>query len=91
MSAYVDNVAADTAAAYRRRALDDIGLLRLAWAGGMAEGEPFYYRLHGPRALIEFDCTPNEANHIHAVWRDPSNDWGRDILGEHYRHHHDDD
>jgi hypothetical protein len=91
LSAYVDNVAADTAAAYRRRALSDVGQLRLAWAGAMAEGEPFYYRLHGPRLLIEFDCTPDDANHIHTVWRDPTNDWGRDILGEHYQHHHDDD
>jgi hypothetical protein len=91
LSAYVDNVPADTAAAYRRRALGDVGELRFAWAGAMAEGEPFYYRLHGPRLLIEFDCTPDDANHIHTVWRDPANDWGRDILGEHYRRHHDDD
>lgn len=91
VSAYVDNVAAETSAAYRQRALGDIGRLRLAWAGGMAEGEPFYYRLHGPRLLIEFDCTPNDANHIHTVWRDPTNDWGRDILGDHYRDHHDHD
>jgi hypothetical protein len=91
VSAYVDNVAPATADAYRRSALPDLGTLRLAWAGGMTEGEAFYYRLHGQRLLIEFDCTPNDANHIHTVWRDPLNDWGRDILAEHYRHHHDDD
>jgi hypothetical protein len=91
VAAYVDDVASPAAAVYRRRALGDVGALRLAWAGGMAEGEPFYYRLHGSRLLIEFDCTPDDANHIHSVWRDPTNDWGRDILGEHYRDHHDDD
>src|SRR4051794_23955125 len=91
LAAYVDNVAAGVATGYRRRALTDVGELRLAWAGGTAEGEPFYYRLHGSRLLVEFDCTPDDANHIHTVWRDPSNDWGRDVLGEHYRHHHDDD
>lgn len=71
--------------------LRDPSTLRLAWAGGMAEGEPFYYRVHGPRLLVELDCTQDDANHIHSVWRDPANDWGRDVLGEHYRHHHDDD
>jgi hypothetical protein len=91
LAAYVDNVAPETAAAYRSVAVPSLGALHLAWAGGMAEAEPFYYRLHGRRLLIEFDCTPNDANHIHTVWRDPLNDWGRDVLGEHYRHHHDDD
>jgi hypothetical protein len=90
VAAYIDNVAPEPAKAYRRSALPDVGALRLAWAGGMAEGEPFYYRLHGERLLIEFDCTPNDANDIHTVWRDPLNVWGREILGEHYRHHHDD-
>ena len=28
---------------------------RVAWAGPMAEGRAFYYRIHGPRLLIEFD------------------------------------
>ena len=45
--------------------------LRLAWAGGMEEGTAFYYRIHGPRLLIELDCTQNQANHIHSLWRDP--------------------
>jgi hypothetical protein len=75
-------------AAVRRDGLES---LRLAWAGGMFEGEAFYYRLHHPRLLIELDCTQNNANHIHSLWRDPMADWGRDVLGEHYRHHHDHD
>jgi hypothetical protein len=70
---------------------DGLDTIHLAWAGGMAEGQAFYYRIHGPRLLIELDCTQNDANHIHSLWRDPMSDWGRDILGEHYRHHHDDD
>jgi hypothetical protein len=57
---------------------------RFAWAGGRREGTAFYYRIHGPRVLIEFDNTQNDANHIHSVWRDPVNDFGRDDLREHY-------
>lgn len=33
--------------------------------------------LHGARdAASEYDCTQNNANHIHAVWRDFENDFG---------------
>lgn len=58
---------------------------RVAWAGAMAEGRAFYYRIHGPRLLIEFDNSQNGANHIHSLWRDPANDFGRDDLHRHYR------
>jgi hypothetical protein len=84
----VDAVGLPYLAGVRRHGLEG---LRLAWAGGMQEGEAFYYRLHHPRLLIELDCTQNDANHIHSLWRDPTADWGRDVLGEHYRHHHDHD
>lgn len=60
---------------------------RLAWAGGRQAGTAFYYRIHGPRLLIEFDNTQNRANHIHSLWRDPANDFGRDDLREHYGSH----
>ena len=57
----------------------------IAWAGPMAEGAAFYYRIHGPRLLIEFDNSQNAANHIHSLWRDPANDFGRDDLHRHYK------
>ncbi|MFD4973302.1 DUF3500 domain-containing protein [Streptomyces sp. NPDC058424] len=44
---------------------------------------PHYFRIEGPVTLIEFDNTEDDANHVHAVWRDPSNDFGTDILAEH--------
>jgi hypothetical protein len=89
---YVGNAADALGVPYLAR-VREAGLerLRLAWAGGMAEGEAFYYRVHGPRLLIELDCTQNGANHIHSLWRDPVADWGRDVLGEHYLRDHDDD
>ena len=34
-------------------------------------GEPHYYRLQGPRLLVEWDNTQRGANHAHSVWRDP--------------------
>jgi hypothetical protein len=68
-----------------------------AWAGPVVlkspslQSEPrpaFYYRIQGPRLLIEFDNAQNETNHAHSVWRDPTADFGRDVLAEHYATHH---
>lgn len=54
------------------------------WAGGTEPGEGHYYRIHGPTFLIEFDDVQNNANHVHSVWRDSANDFGEDLLKEHY-------
>jgi Protein of unknown function (DUF3500) len=57
--------------------------IRFGWAGSLERGKPFYYRIQGPTFLIELDNSGG--NHIHSVWRDFAGDWGRDVLGEHYR------
>lgn len=67
---------------------DGMGNIHFAWAGPIESGKPHYYRLHGPGFLIEYDNVQNDANHIHTVWRDFRNDWGEDILKEHYAHFH---
>jgi hypothetical protein len=51
-------------------------------------GQGHYYAIRGPNLLIEYDNTQNGANHIHAVWRDATNDWGEDLLAAHYRSGH---
>jgi len=55
-----------------------------AWAGPavLAPGQPHYYRLEGPRFLVEFDNRQNGANHIHSVWREPGGDFGARLLPE---------
>lgn len=57
--------------------------VHLAWAGPTTPGEPHYYRLQGPRLLIEWDNTQRGANHAHSVWRDPVADFGLDELARH--------
>ncbi|MBC7984309.1 MAG: DUF3500 domain-containing protein [Candidatus Obscuribacterales bacterium] len=59
--------------------------IKFAWMGGIERDQKHYYRLQGPTFLIEFDNTQNNGNHAHSVWRDFKGDWGRDLLGEHYR------
>ena len=71
--------------AYDDAALDAV---HFAWAGPTVAGAPHYYRLQGPRLLIEWDNTQRGANHAHSVWRDPSSDFGLDVLAAHRRRHH---
>lgn len=59
-----------------------------AWAGGLNKGDRHYYRLHGPTFLLEYDNTQNDANHVHAVWRELKGDFGRDLLAEHLKAAH---
>jgi hypothetical protein len=62
--------------------------VHFAWAGPTGPGQPLYYRLQGPRLLIEYDNTQRQANHAHSVWRDPEADFGCDVLGAHLAAHH---
>jgi hypothetical protein len=81
-----------------KRHLDDT---HFAWIGGCDDLSPFYYRLLSPVILAEFDHMPGivydndtpSRDHIHTVVRTPNgNDYGRDLLRQHYaEHHHADD
>ena len=62
--------------------------LSFAWAGSLKPGAGHYYRIQGPMLLIELDNTQNNANHVHSVVRDLTNDFGDDILREHYQKEH---
>jgi hypothetical protein len=64
-----------------------------AWIGGCDDESPFYYRIHSPVILVEFDHQPGIAldndepsrNHIHTLVRTPNgNDYGKDLLRQHY-------
>ena len=57
--------------------------LHFVWAGSHRIEEPHYFRVEGPVTLIEFDNTEDNANHVHCVWRDPTNDFGVDVLAQH--------
>lgn len=62
--------------------------LHFAWAGSLQPGAGHYYRIQGPMLLIEYDNTQNNANHVHTVVRDLTNDFAEDILREHYEREH---
>lgn len=60
--------------------------LWFSWRGPVDIDGVFYYRVHGPRVLIEYNR--QNANHDHMIVRDPTNDYGEDWLGMHLEEHH---
>lgn len=68
-----------------------------AWIGGTTKESVYYYRIHSPVILIEFDhqrrvapfrTTEPARDHIHTVIRTPNgNDYGKDLLRQHYHAH----
>jgi len=78
--------------------LDDT---HFAWVGGTDASAVFYFRIHSPVILIEFDHQrpanlrhlardPRQPTreHIHVVVRTPNgNDYGKDLLRQHYLQH----
>jgi hypothetical protein len=87
---YLERADADVAATEWDRILAaGLGFVTFAWAGPDAPAGGHYYAIRGPNLLIEYDNTQNGANHIHAVWRDLTNDWGEDLLAAHYAARHD--
>jgi hypothetical protein len=66
------------------RAAEGFDAIRFAWAGATERGRQHYYRVQGPKFLIEYDASQNDGNHIHTVWRDFTGDFGRDLLREHH-------
>ena len=86
---YTDRMPNELAeAAYSRVTSAGIERLHFAWAGEAERGRPHYYRIQGPNFLVEYDNTQNDVNHIHTVWRDPTNDFGDEILKQHYKRFH---
>jgi hypothetical protein len=84
LGCYLDRLKPDQAAV-QWELIDQRGrdALHFAWAGATGYDGGHYYRIQGPRTLIEFDNSEDGANHIHSVWRDPENDFGADLLLQH--------
>jgi hypothetical protein len=71
-----------------------------AWIGGTDSASVFYYRIHSPIVLIEFDhqrpanlrgtgANQPTRQHIHTVVRTPNgNDYGKELLRQHYLRSH---
>jgi hypothetical protein len=89
LNVYINNYEAGYSETLRKR-IQQAGVdnLSFAWAGSLRPGAGHYYRIQGPMLLIEYDNIQNNANHVHSVVRDLSNDFGEDLLKAHYQKDH---
>ncbi len=100
ISVYVNRMRPDHAQLKMEEVRQNLASAHFAWMGGTEQDSVFYYRVHSPVILIEFDhqggifLDNDEAsrNHIHTIMRTPNgNDYGKDLLRQHreqVQHHH---
>lgn len=81
---YAANFEPQLRSARLARAAESFEAIRFAWAGATERGRQHYYRVQGPKFLIEYDSSQNDGNHVHTVWRDYEGDFGRDLLRDHH-------
>jgi hypothetical protein len=100
MGLYVGNLRDEHARMHMSEVEAHIDDTWFSWIGGYDEDAVFYYRIHSPVILIEFDHqtpvalrhlytsgVPNK-EHVHAVVRTPNgNDYGKDLLRQHHEQH----
>ena len=98
---YVDNLREGHARVRMDEVKRHLDRTWFAWIGGTAPDSVFYYRIHSPVVLIEFDhqrpanlrqlaAHPDlpSREHVHVVVRTPNgNDYGKDLLRQHYAQH----
>jgi Protein of unknown function (DUF3500) len=51
-----------------------------AWSGSTTNGGLAYYRIQGPTLVIEYAPQQGDLQHIHTIYRDPTNDYGASIV-----------
>ncbi len=98
---YVGNMDDGHAKVKMSEVIEHLDRTYFAWIGRTKPDSVFYYRIHSPVVLIEFDHERRVApfrsrepsrDHIHAVIRTPNgNDYGKDLLRQHYENHHQDE
>lgn len=97
---YIGNMRDDHAAVHMEQIELHLNDTYFSWVGKVSPDAVFYYRVHSPVVLIEFDHqnpvgttminprgTPTR-DHIHTVVRTPNgNDYGKDLLRQHLETH----
>lgn len=95
---FVDNMDEGHARVKMEEVRKHLNRTHFAWIGGTDPAAVFYFRIHSPVLLIEFDhqrpanlrhlaADPSKPTreHIHVVVRTPNgNDYGKDLLRQHY-------
>ncbi|WP_341227619.1 DUF3500 domain-containing protein [uncultured Arcticibacterium sp.] len=93
---YIGNIKEGHAEIRMEEVLEHLEETHFSWIGATNGSEPFYYRIHSPVVMIEFDhqkpiflegSAPSK-KHVHTIVRTPNgNDYGKDLLKQHLETH----
>jgi hypothetical protein len=53
-----------------------------AWSGPTTNGSAAYFRIQGPTLVIEYAPQQGSVDHIHTIYRDPTNDYGAKFVAK---------
>ncbi|MBK3634041.1 DUF3500 domain-containing protein [Streptomyces sp. MBT97] len=100
VQAFTGRARADVAKATLAAVREHLADTYVTWAGGTGDDDAFYVRVHSPVIWIEVDCqapgplagaygatqgSGATQKHVHSVVRTPNgNDYGRELLRQHY-------
>jgi Protein of unknown function (DUF3500) len=71
----------DAAAAKMAEIKANLPKTYFAWSGATKNGGLAYYRIQGPTVIIEYAPQQGDLDHIHTIYRDPTNDYGAKLIG----------
>ncbi|MFD3500465.1 DUF3500 domain-containing protein [Streptomyces sp. NPDC058678] len=100
VEAFAGRAKADVAKARMAEVRKHLNDTYVTWAGGTGDDDAFYVRVHSPVVWVEVDCqgpgplagaygatqggSPTQL-HVHSIIRTPNgNDYGRELLRQHY-------
>ena len=66
---------AESAAQRLAEVREDLGRTYFTWHGATNGAHPIYYRVQGPRLIVEFS-TQGDDGHEHSIYRNPANEYG---------------
>jgi hypothetical protein len=96
IDSYIDLTPESAGPARRRQVAAHLDQSWVSWIGGTGDQDPFYYRVHSPVLLVEYDNHPGifldndkpESFHVHTIVRTPNGgDYGKNLLAQHYASH----
>lgn len=94
---YTSRLRAEHAPIKFDQVVEHLDRTHFAWRGRHDDIGAFYYRIHSPVLLVEYDNHPGifldndepERFHVHTIVREPNgSDYGTSLLAQHYARHH---
>ncbi|MHC4909247.1 MAG: DUF3500 domain-containing protein [Planctomycetota bacterium] len=83
---WVNDLPADRAQPRLRALEKEIDRMHFSWSGSTTPNSDVSYAIQGPTLIIEYACQDlggNPLAHLHTMYRDPTNEYGRQLTHDH--------